>query len=253
MQKTTLIFSIIIILLASCAKKTSSTHGHAKVPHEGLMAEYLLNGNANDSSPNTINGVVSGATPTANRKNELNSAYSFDGVDDFIRIPNSPFVNFKSDDNFTLSLWVAVAKIQSESSGEINDILDKWRGDTQGYPYGIRFWNSNASKVDKERITFVRYDGSVCRNFSKLNSPILEDENFHHVVQVKSAGLLKLYFDNLLVSEMADNITCKIANDADVTFGMRGQGVRYFTGKIDDVRFYNRALDEHEITALFKE
>jgi hypothetical protein len=35
-----------------------------------------------------------------------------------------------------------------------------------------------------------------------------------------------------------------------MTIGARGQLVRFFTGKIDDIRIYNRALNEKEITLL---
>ncbi|MBF0574179.1 MAG: hypothetical protein HQK69_10565 [Desulfamplus sp.] len=47
---------------------------------DGLVAYYPFNGNANDESGNGNNGTVDGATMTADRNGNANSAYSFDGV-----------------------------------------------------------------------------------------------------------------------------------------------------------------------------
>jgi hypothetical protein len=35
-----------------------------------------------------------------------------------------------------------------------------------------------------------------------------------------------------------------------MTIGARGQLVRFFTGKIDDIRIYNRALNDKELSLL---
>ena len=55
--------------------------GASAVPiTNGLVAAYEFNGNANDVSGNGNNGVVNGATLTADRFGNANSAYSFDGT-----------------------------------------------------------------------------------------------------------------------------------------------------------------------------
>jgi len=56
----------------------------------GLAASFPFNGNANDASGNGNNGVVYGATLIADRFGNANSAYSFDGTDDYVRIADSP-------------------------------------------------------------------------------------------------------------------------------------------------------------------
>ena len=50
----------------------------------GLVAYYPFNGNANDESGNGNHGTVSGASLTYDRSGSTRSAYSFDGVDDWI-------------------------------------------------------------------------------------------------------------------------------------------------------------------------
>jgi hypothetical protein len=73
------------------------------VPSDGLVAWYPFNDNANDESGNGNNGTVIGSTSTADRNGNVNSAYSFDGVDDHISL-NINLGNFGVSD-FTISAW----------------------------------------------------------------------------------------------------------------------------------------------------
>jgi hypothetical protein len=57
------------------------------IPSEDLVAWYPFNGNANDESGNGNNGTVNGATLTTDKDGNENSAYSFDGNDDIIDLP----------------------------------------------------------------------------------------------------------------------------------------------------------------------
>ena len=58
------------------------------VPTNGLVGYWGFNGNANDQSGNSNNGTVNGATLTTDRFGNSNSAYNFDGVNDYIRCIN---------------------------------------------------------------------------------------------------------------------------------------------------------------------
>lgn len=219
---------------------------------EGLVGEYLFNGSADDTSINGNDGTVNGATLTTDRKNNPNTAYSFDGSNDNIIIPDNPALNFATNQDYSISLWV-LASAQNDLSGTINDVFDKWSGDAQGYPFAFRYWNSTAASVDQAKVTAGRYDGAGCYGNPLFNSPNLSIGVYHHIVQLKTGSTLKLFFDNVLVSEINDNTICSTANNSPVTIGMRGQGARYFTGKVDDVRAYNRSLTESEIEALYNE
>ena len=55
----------------------------------GLLGSYPFNGNANDASGNGNNGVVNGATLTADRFGNPNSAYLFNGINAYIDIGNN--------------------------------------------------------------------------------------------------------------------------------------------------------------------
>jgi hypothetical protein len=86
---------------------------------DGLVAYYPFNGNANDASGNGNNGIVVGATLTADRFGNPNSAYSFNGTSDYIRVPNSSSLQLTND--FTLTAWINC----QGSTGAAQDILTK--------------------------------------------------------------------------------------------------------------------------------
>ena len=73
------------------------------VPTSGLVGYWPFIGNANDESGNGNNGTVTGATLTADRFGNSNSAYSFDGQS-YIRVPHNQNYNFGIG-NYTLSVW----------------------------------------------------------------------------------------------------------------------------------------------------
>ena len=54
------------------------------VPSDGLVGYWPFDGNANDESDNGNNGNVNGAVSTNDRFNNENSAYYFDGINDYI-------------------------------------------------------------------------------------------------------------------------------------------------------------------------
>ena len=62
------------------------------VPLNGLIAEYLFTGNANDTSGNNLNGTVHGATLTEDRFTNPGMAYNFDG-NDYIQVSDNTLLN----------------------------------------------------------------------------------------------------------------------------------------------------------------
>ncbi len=106
--------------------------------NDGLLGYYPFNGNAYDESGNGNNGNVSDATLTEDRFGNPNSAYSFDGVDDYILIPNRKAFNFlHNGNNFTISLWLKRSHL-SEDSQRI--ILSNTRG---GDVNGVQFYSND--------------------------------------------------------------------------------------------------------------
>ncbi|MCF8268263.1 MAG: carboxypeptidase regulatory-like domain-containing protein, partial [Ignavibacteriales bacterium] len=71
------------------------------LPTQGLVAYYPFNGNANDESGNGNNGTVYGAAMTKDRFGNANKAYSFDGVNDYIKASSNSLPTGAR----TISVW----------------------------------------------------------------------------------------------------------------------------------------------------
>jgi hypothetical protein len=217
---------------------------------EGLVVFYPFNGNGNDSTSNNRDGAVHGATLTNDRKGKGNSSYYFDGQDDYISVAHHSSLNPTGD--FAISLWTLVASTQVPHEG-INDILRKWNGNAEGYPFSISYLNTLADDANEDKFIYVRYDGQGCANAPTSYSPTIDNDEFLHIVLVKQGTKLRHYLNGSLIQEFTDNTSCSTANTADMTIGCRGNLVRFFKGKIDDVRIYNRSISDAEVANLFVE
>jgi hypothetical protein len=97
----------VVLILLMIAVGTGSVMFAETLPTNGLVAYYPFNGNANDESGNGNHGMVYGATLTVDRFGNANSAYSFDGMNDYI-VTNYSGILGKNPG--TISLWLKTAE-----------------------------------------------------------------------------------------------------------------------------------------------
>jgi hypothetical protein len=75
------------------------------VPTASLEAWWSFDGNANDLSANANNFTNNGSTSlTADRNGIANSAYNFNGINQYLLV-NSPSFSFAQTDSFSVSFW----------------------------------------------------------------------------------------------------------------------------------------------------
>lgn len=212
---------------------------------DGLIAYYPFSGNANDASGSGHNGTVYGASLTADRFGNLNSAYSFDGVDDYVRIPDDPQLD--GMDSLTLSVWVKL----NDSNQEM-EVLNKYFH--SGYPLdgsyniGIDGWGPLAVFQYNTKDAYV----------IKISDEPLPIEPWHHIVGVYTGTEGILYIDGSKAALSRDDpdsygpVNRTINNDLLIGCGEQSGGlVKFFSGKVDDIRIYNRALTDSEIYDLY--
>ncbi len=222
----------------------------------GRVAYYPFNGNADDQVGNK-HGIVYGPALISDRFGNINSAYQFDGVNDFIEIKDNFTLDFGADNDFTISLWTKIAENQRDKRGNNNEILGKWNAyNYTGYPYAIRYWNENATSSNQNKIFTLRYDSENCANNPTITGSCqISTEEWHHIIMRKQGNEVAYFQDGALLGTIHDNteIQCNTRNDNPVFIGKRDLNTRYFTGAIDDISFYNRALTVQEIKSLLKE
>jgi len=205
------------------------------VPTNGLIGYWPFNGNANDESGNGNNGAVNGANLTSDRFNNLNSAYSFDGVNDRIFINNSSSFDTES---WSISAWyLTSATGHNRISSKSSDIVS---GETnylsiivlEGNVYGSASQNGNTN------------------NPLPIDNNLTNNGQWHHVVYMRGGGNFSLYVDGVLASQVIDMFG-NLANTTPLYFGSPASNLQFFNGKLDDIGIWNRALTQQEITNLY--
>ncbi|GEM_PF-3037333 len=207
----------------------------AQVDTTGLVAFYPFSGNAGDSSGHGHHGTVYGATLTADRFGNPNSAYSFDGSTSFILVPYS--AELYPTAQLTVSAWV-----RADTWGGYeysNSIVDcEVPGSRMGY--GLRGGDTKAG--------FYMSTGNWQQVFSDPGT--IAAGIWYHLAGRYDGGSLKLYVNG----EMAESLGCSgpmIPSNRELRIGTNNIGLRWFDGVIDDVRIYGRALSEEEIDSLY--
>ena len=206
-----------------------------KILKEGLVAYYPLDGNANDASGNGNDGSVVGAKPCKDRFGKANAALSFNGVGNYISFKSVPL---KKLDNWSLSAWINPATLSEYGMAVCLGFDDGNTGD--GFAFGMTMDNYNKGN----RLTGVL--GGVKWVPSGYTFP--SANAWYHVVMLRSGGVTK-YFVNGIQTPNKESSSPHTPTAFTIGSATRG---RFFGGKIDDVRIYNRALSPEEIQAIYK-
>jgi len=189
-------------------------------------------GNASDSSSNNNVGTLVGNPQWQPTGGQIGGALWFDGVDDYVNCGNDKSLDIT--DQITLAAWV---KMNDAGNSEFNPFVTK--GDRT---YGLKQHSQNT-------LEFVIYDGT----WRVTHYPVDNSFNgvWHHLAGTYDGSNLKLYIDGKLevTTAHAGSIASSAAN-LNIATNSEESG-RFYNGAIDDLRIYNYALSEGEITALY--
>jgi len=200
--------------------------------NNGLVAYYPFNKNADDQSGNGYNGIVNGAILSADRFGIAESAYSFDGKDDYIVINNFSL----SYSSLSISVWVLF-------ESHLNSL---WSPEIIGTP------NENlAFQLEISPSNYILWDWATEDQRLRTDSEIFELGSWHHIAAVYDANKSRIYYDSTLVEETNATGSINLV-DAKIIIGKDVVGNSCFwNGLIDEIRIYNRALTESEILELY--
>jgi len=198
--------------------------------NDGLVAYYPFDGNANDESGNGNDGTVNGATLTEDRFGNADSAYMFDGSNDYIDAP----ANF-NDTTFTIGAWIKL-KAHQCYAGIVDGYHNKWEFimDCQG----------------GKKLEFAQWKSDGGYNDHRASSTLNTSQWFYVVVVIDNTSGT-FYIDGQLDSTftMTAQALTPISN---FMIGVSLSGsAQYFNGNIDDIRIYNRTLSDCEIKSLY--
>ena len=197
-----------------------------------------------DRSGNGLDGSCSGGQCPTIVAGKFGSALSFSASSSqFISIADSDSIDFDTNDDFAISLWIKMPAIQSDTGMNQNGIIEKMDG---SYPYVINI--ANQTHGSNGSIIAARYDGAMVP--AVISTTACNDDAWHHVLFMKNSSTLGIYIDGTLEDTSADNTTSPTTNDAPLWVGKRQAAATYLDGILDDLRIYNRALTVTEINNL---
>ncbi len=239
----------LICFFGGAKKAEASSLLHAQPNSLGLVGLWRMDEGAGtlsyDFSGGNNHGTLTNGPTWATGK--FGGGISFDGSDDYIDVGN--ILNMGTS-NWTVSLWFKGTT--SSTGGAIRGIIGKSLLDVQSGRYSLLFENGNLEGM------FDRGAGGVTVTTSE--TPYI-DGNWHLVTLVfNRTGNMTLYVDG--VSKNSSDISAGSATNMtntdkffigayqDIT-GVAPSSGKYFTGSIDDVRVYNRALSATEVATLY--
>jgi hypothetical protein len=207
-----------------------------------LLACYPFNGDAQDSK-GANHGTVNGATLTTDRFGIANSAYNFDGVNNNISIPGSSLAPAQ----YTYSAWVNASELPAY--GIARTILSV--GNDAGDQFIMLLNNSATSGPGWNYGSYIGYE-SAATPFALSYTSVVSN-NWVHFVVVRTLTDRKIYINGQLSVSYTANSSIPPYYSTPIlgAIGSRYNGIQPFKGKIDDVKIYNGALNDAQVTAIY--
>ncbi|MFO8066089.1 MAG: LamG-like jellyroll fold domain-containing protein [Bacteroidales bacterium] len=215
---------------------------------DGLVAHYPFNGNADNEAADEFHGTTQNNPAVTNGRLGIeDQAYNFNGTNQYISFdPENPII---SSPTFTISAW---AKMDGIGGGNANqNSIFIQRAYNTGQTSAIGFHADNGSGSISFAVRGHGTDANV------LSAPSLEYGFWHHYLGVVSADSVKLFIDGELVDAVelstGSNYT-EFINNIDIgRHRYSGANNGLYNGDIDEVRIYNRPLNNQEVQALYYE
>jgi enterochelin esterase-like enzyme len=165
---------------------------------------------------------------------------------DYVQVDASPVLDFSpSTESFTVSGWVRLAP------GKVGTLLA--RGSSDQAARALHFLVADLGADGRSDLQAIV--GGVANNSAQNAGPPIDDNNWHHVALVNSAGTNRLYIDGAAVGSATGSGSANPGN-LDLLIGARRAtgntgAAQILDGDLDDLRIYSRALAPAEIELLF--
>jgi PKD repeat protein len=197
-------------------------------PPSGLVSWWKGDGDAVDALGNS-DGVLLGSAGFAQGK--VGQAFHFDGQDDAVQLQNNPFLPLAQQ--FSVEFWLTPATTIDASIPNAPILISKGSSNSIGIENGS---GRLEIRGPTPRVTSTRNTWTA-------------GTWYHVAMTYDSVAGYKLFVDG--VEEGSSTGTASILNNSEDIFVAGGPGLSHFNGSIDEISFYDRALTQTEVEAIF--
>jgi len=175
---------------------------------------------------------------------------SFDGTNDYVRVPDAAVLDFGANTNFSISAWFRVQNQRPNLHTIVSKRVSGAGSGNQGYAIYINDMGQILAAIDGGGALIV------------ANSPLAyDDNNWHHVVATYTrTGNLNIYVDGNIVPVVSVPIVganFTLVNTRPLTLGSGldatnpGAVVFPLLGRLDDIAVWNTILTTTQINSLY--
>jgi len=223
------------------------------LPTDSLVAYYPFNGTLQDSSSKKRNLTFQGGTLTytTDRKGNSNGAVFMDGSS---RLYNNSSIGLKSNGDATISAWILPARYSVSGSNDRYTSIAIYDFSNER---SIRLWTDSSglgfpslpigNKLIAETLptSGQQYDAYYLTN---------NTTTWMHAVSIIRSDSIEIWINGIKQQSTKINGSGSYFSDGMSIGGNNsGNSSQHYKGKIDDVRFYSRALSPAEILALYND
>jgi hypothetical protein len=240
----------------------------AAIPTNGLVARYLFNGNAQDAVGGH-HGVPHNVTLTSNRLGHGSSAYSFNGTNAYIQIPDHNAFSLPTTKQLSIAVWMRPGTLNfpnDEGTGYVH-WLDK--GVSGQHEWTFRMYSADNTDIPyrANRTSFYLFNLGGGRGTGSYVQESVTAGTWYHYVAVADLRTDTITWYKNGQQKDRDcfrslNPPCKDVTVQDPVDPRSGTapvrvGTRdfasFFKGAIDNLHIYNRVLSAAEVQQLYQD
>lgn len=205
-----------------------------------LSIYYSFDGNVNDMSGNNNDGILHNSpTLTTGHTGTSNSAYLFNGVNDWLELPN---LGELSNQSWSYSIWFKLTTVPTSSDDMFLLRYTNSANTDDGHLY--------IDNVANQLTSFYQSTGLKLATSTVINAGIWT----HAVITYNNtSNTTKIYVNGVLeATSTTYNFTSPSGGNTMSVFEKPNGGGAYGDGVIDELRFYqNRILTQCDVSSLY--
>jgi hypothetical protein len=238
----------------------------AAIPTNGLVASYLFNGNAHDAV-GRHHGTLHNVTMTSNRFGRGSSAYSFNGTDAYIEIPDHNAFSLPTTGQLSISVWMRPGTLNFPNDEGTGYVHWLGKGVAKQHEWTFRMYSADNTEGRQNRTSFYLFNLAGDKGTgSYVQKPVTAGTWSHYVAVADMRTDTITWYKN---GQQRDqdcfrslNTPCKDVSVQDPVEPQSGTapvrvGTRdfasFFKGAIDNLHIYNRILSAAEVRQLYQD